>query len=119
MASDRFEHMKLFFDSWEKPDQVLQAMAPDFTMDDPAEPLPIGRAEFGAWMDRWLERLHAAGATGAVENLHQAEIDRDGVLHHWTWWRFPGTDFEGAALITATDEGVTRQRIAYHRRPAI
>ena len=116
--SNRFEHMKLFFASWQQPDQLAQTLAPDFTMDDPAEQAPIGPHELSAWMERWVERIRAAGGTGEVENLYQAEVDQDGVLHHWTWWHFPGTDFQGAALVTATDEGVTGQRIAYCRRPA-
>ena len=110
--------MKLFFASWAKPEDVRRALAPGFTMDDPAEPAPVGADEFAAWMARWVERIRRAGGTGAVENLFQAEVDRDGVLHHWTWWHFPGTDVQGAALVTATDAGVTGQRIAYHRRPA-
>ncbi len=30
--------------------------------------------------------------------------DKDGVRVEWNWWRFPGTDIEGAGLLKVTDE---------------
>ena len=41
----------------------------------------------------------------------------DGVLLSWTWWRFAGTEVQGAALIKAGDAGVWLEKIAYYKAP--
>jgi hypothetical protein len=43
--------------------------------------------------------------------------DKDGVFLQWDWWKFPGTNIEGAAMLKTTDEGVVYERIAYYTAP--
>lgn len=69
MMTDRFENMRLFFNSCEKPEEVGQ---------------PVRGCS---------DRVGGVPGVDRVEILFQAEIDQDGGLHHWTWVAFPGTEY--------------------------
>ena len=115
--ADRFQHLKTYLDSWDDAKALAPALADGFKLLDPHEAEPITAATMGDWMQRWVDRMKAAGGTGGVDNSDEAEIDRDGELIHWTWWRFTGTDVEGSALIKVGDDGVRYQKVAYHKAP--
>ena len=67
------------------------------------------------YMRDWDARATAAGATGEWELSDVVNVDADGVLLCWEWWKVVGTDMEGAAVIKTTDEGVLSERIVYRR----
>lgn len=61
--------------------------------------------------------MKALGATGEFELSDVVEIDKDGFLVSWEWWRCVGTTLEGAAIVKTSDAGVFSERIAYRHWP--
>jgi hypothetical protein len=60
--------------------------------------------------------MRELGGTGRYEVIDEVIHDSDGILLKWGWWRFTGTDVQGASLLKITDEGVTFEKIAYYKR---
>ncbi len=115
--ADRFQHLQTYLGAWDEPGKILSALADDFELHDPHEPKVITKTTIGDWMHRWAQRMQASGGSGEVENSDEVEVDRNGELTYWTWWRFTGTDVEGAALIKVSDDGVRYQKVAFHKAP--
>ena len=117
---DRRAHFRAKYGKgWESMDAeiMLSAVADNFVLDDPAMPEPVTKATLTAYLAGWNERTKAAGATGQMEISDIVVQDKDGIRLEWNWWRFPGTDIEGAGLLKVTDDGVVAERVAYYVYP--
>ncbi len=114
--SKRAYYRALYGEAWKTMDgeKLISAVADGFVLDDPALPEPVTKANLPEYIASWDERTKAAGATGEMEISDIVAQDKDGVLLEWNWWKFPGTDMEGAGLLKTTDEGVVSERIAYY-----
>ena len=117
--SRRAHYRAVYGEGWETMDaeKMISAVADGFVLDDPALPEPVTKATLAAYLASWDERTKAAGSTGKMEISDVAVQDKDGVWLEWNWWRFPGTDIEGAGLLKITDEGVVSERVAYYVAP--
>ncbi len=117
--SKRAYYRTLYDEGWKTLDgeKLILAVADSFELDDPALPEPVTKATLAEYIASWDERLKAAGATGEMEISDIVAQDKDGVLLDWNWWKYPGTDMEGAAMIKTTDEGVAYERMAYYTAP--
>ena len=119
MINKRAHLRALYGKGWETLDAeiMLSAVADNFLLNDPAMPEPVTYATLTAYIAGWNERTKAAGATGEMVISDIVVQDKDGVRLEWNWWRFPGTDIEGAGLLRVTDEGVVSERVAYYVAP--
>ena len=117
--SKRAYYRALYGEAWKTMDaeKMLSAVADGFVLNDPALPEPVTKATLVEYVTSWNERVKAAGATGEMEISDIVAQDKDGVLLEWNWWKFPGTDMEGAGMIKTTDEGVAYERMAYYTAP--
>jgi ketosteroid isomerase-like protein len=98
-----------------EPAKALEYAAPDFVFLDGALSEPVTREGFVDYLLGWESRMRAIGGTGRFEVTDEAMQDVDGVLLKYGWWRFTGTDVQGASLLKATDEGVTVAKLAYYK----
>ncbi len=114
--SKRADYRTLYGEGWKTLDgeKVASAVADDFVLDDPALPEPITKATLVEYVTSWNERTKAAGAMGEMDISDIVAQDKDGVFLQWDWWKFPGTNIEGAAMLKTTDEGVVYERVAYY-----
>ncbi len=117
--SRRARYRSLYDEGWKTLDgeKLISAVADGFELDDPALPEPVTKATLVEYVTSWNEKLKAAGATGEMEISDIVAQDKDGVLLDWNWWKYPGTDMEGAAMIKTTAEGVAYERMAYYTAP--
>ncbi len=117
--SKRAYYRTLYGEGWKTFDgeKLTSAVADGFELDDPALPKPVTKATLVEYVTSLNERAKAAGATGEMEISDIVAQDKDGVLLEWTWWKFPGTDMEGAGMLKVTDDGVVYERIAYYTTP--
>lgn len=104
---------------WEEmdADKVISSLADEFTYIDPSMPEPVTKAMMRDYMKQWAERTAALGGTGELTLADTVSQAQDGNLLSWTWWRFDGTDVQGAALIKASDQGVLFEKIAFYKAP--
>jgi hypothetical protein len=95
---------------------LISATAPPFIFDDPVEPEPVTREMLTGYMQRWHQRMQAAGGDNDWRLTHETRIDRDGVLIDWEWWEVIGSGLHGAAVILTGNDGVLLERITYFDR---
>jgi hypothetical protein len=117
--SKRGNYRSLYAEGWQKLDveMLLLAVADDFQMDDPALPDPVTKSTLQEYIASLRQELEALGTTTEFEISDSVEQDKDGVLLDWNWWKYPGTDLQGSAVIKTTDEGVVYERMAYYIAP--
>lgn len=106
-----------YIEGWDELDasKLVGAVTDDFAFDDPMESKPITRDSLSDYMRRWDERVKALGGSGEFELSDVVEVDEDGVLVCWEWWRCVGTPLEGAAIVKTSDAGVFSERIVYRQ----
>ncbi len=98
-------------------EKLLSSTTEDFVFDDPADPVPITKANLVRYMPVWPERAKALGGTFEFDITDKVVQDEAGVLLEWYWWRLAGIDVIGSAVIKTSDEGVFSERITYYRTP--
>jgi hypothetical protein len=111
----RFELRELYIAGWyeKNAQKLLDATAPDFIFDDPAEAIPVPRVELPAYMDRWFAR------TGGMNEWiisHAVRKDKNGILTDRLWWEVAGTGLCGSGLVITGNKGVFMERITYFTR---
>ena len=116
--SKRIELRTHYMQGWYEmnADLLLVSTAPDFYLDDPAEPESVTRATLADYMRRWDARTRRLGATNEWILTHEVRQDKDGILTDWEWWELVGTPLHGAALIQTSDDGMLLERITYFDR---
>ena len=115
----REAHLARYLEGWEKLDAAIIASSlhADFRYEDPLLECPVTKAGIADYLDLWRKRTECLGGTGEVSLAERVSEDRAGALISWCWWRFEGTEVQGAALIKTSDAGVLFERIGYYRRP--
>jgi ketosteroid isomerase-like protein len=115
----RSQFLETYFQGWEEldADKVLSSLADDFNYIDPSMPAPIAKDMMRDYMRQWSERTAALGGTGELSLAHTVTQEQGECLLSWTWWRFEGTEVQGAALIKVSDRGVLFEKIAFYRAP--
>lgn len=110
----RHKFRKLYIEGWYELDiqKLLKSVSEDFQFVDPMELKPIGKTGLQDYMSRWNKRV---GYHQKWRLSHEVRQDKNGVLTDWEWWELIGTGFEGAAVVTTTDHGVTMEKITYLR----
>lgn len=111
----RAELRRAYGQAWDKwdADLLLTALAPGFTFEDPAWPVPVTAETMPAYMASWRDRVTALGGTGEIASRDRVCVDQDDALISWHWWGFPGTPFDGTAVTRTTDDGVLYERMTY------
>jgi hypothetical protein len=112
------DHVANYAAGWTTGDvaKIVAAAAPDLVLDDPNAG-KIGREGLAAYV---------AGLTEAVAHLrngdrHDTLIEMTDVVVRdsempvivWAWFRVPGTQLAGAAVMKFDDRGIFEERIAY------
>lgn len=115
----REAHLARYLEGWETLDAAIIASAlhEDFRYEDPLLESPVTKSGIADYLELWRRRTESLGGTGEVSLSDSVSEDRDGALLSWCWWRFEGTEVQGAALIKTGDAGVLFERIGYFRRP--
>ena len=116
--ADRHEHRRCYIEGWYELDaeKLLRSVSDGFVFDDPAEAVPITKSTLAQYVNDWTARVNAAGATGEWELSDVVNVDANGVLICWEWWKVVGTTLEGAAVVKTSDQGVFCERIVYFER---
>lgn len=97
------------------PSKALEVATPDFQFYDGTLSDPITHDNFSEYLLGWESRMQSLGGTGRYEVIDEVVKDSDDVLRKWGWWRFNGTNVQGAALLKVTDQGVSFEKIAYYQ----
>ena len=117
--SRRQAFLDTYLQGWEEldADKVISSLAEDFHYIDPSMPAPISKAMMRDYMRQWCERTERLGGTGELTVADTVTQETPEELVSWTWWRFDGTEVQGAALIKVGDAGVLMEKIAFYEAP--
>ena len=117
--SRQMELLDTYLQGWEAldADKVISSLAEEFNYIDPSMPEPITKAMMRDYMAQWAARTAALGGTGELSLADTVTQEQDDCLLSWTWWRFEGTEVQGAAVIKVADHGVLFEKIAFYRAP--
>ncbi len=114
MSHQALDHLNHYLEGWRQGNGEMskQSTVSEFYYDDPNS-CRVFRKDFV----KFVEEFKAAAAELLDGDLPNPFLDYthqvvdNGIA--WCWWKVRGTTFEGSALITFTDEGVTSEKIAY------
>jgi len=78
----RIELRETYMQGWYQMDidRLLATTAPEFIIDDPAEPEAVTRAKLADYVQRWDIRVRALGGDNEWCLTHQSRIDENGLL---------------------------------------
>jgi hypothetical protein len=118
----RADHLGTYAKGWQEGDvdTIMTSLADSYVFDDPmAGEIPkAGMPNYFAEMTKMVSE--ARGGQEHQPFMELSEIvtqDEGNTLTAWCWWSIPGTDFAGAGLIKAGDEGIRSEVITYYAPP--
>ena len=114
MSKVALEHLNNYLEGWKQGDgrKSLQSTVPEFYYDDPNS-CRISRENFVQFVEDF-KTAAADLSDGEIPQpflVYSHELVDNGLA--WCWWKVSGTTFEGSAVITFNDRGVTSEKIAY------